>query len=145
MNINLLEQNPDNLSEYNERTIVWNIFENLRIDEGGSNSVFYDISGEEFYRFIGAELDDNGGAERIFVSLDFIVNAGTEEIYDYINIGLANTGITSSQVIPTYTNLSEGYGVFASRKKVLFEGFTLKSESRDSLANGIYTTGLGFQ
>lgn len=144
MNINFLEEDRENLGVFEEKSIQWSVGENLS-DEGGSNSFRFEFNGEEFFRFLGAELDDNGGAMRIFSSLDFIVDAGAEELFDFINIGQANTGITSSQVIPTYTNLSEGFGVFSSRNRVVLEGFTLKAEAKDSLANGIYTNDLGFR
>jgi len=145
MLIKFLEEDPNNLGVFEEQSIVWDIAENQLADSGGSNTFATDFNGEEFYRFLGAELDDNGGADRIFISLDFIVDAGGQAIYDYINIGRANTGITSSQLIPTYSNISEGFGVFSSRRRVLYENFTLKAEARDSLANGIYTRDLGFQ
>lgn len=144
MVIRFLEEDPNNLGVFEEKSITWDIAENLEADTGG-NTFASGFNGEEFFRFLGAELDDNDGADRIFISLDFIVDAGGQELFDYINIGRANTGITSTQVIPTYTNISEGFGVFSSRYRVLQENFTLKSETRDSLANGIYTQDLGFQ
>jgi len=145
MQFRFLEEDVDNIGIFEEKEIKWEIVKNVSIEDvGGSNTFFINFNGEEFFRFLGAELDDNGGAQRIFVSLDFIVDAGGKELFDFINIGQANTGITSSQVIPTYTNLSEGYGVFSSRNRVPYEGFTLNAEARDSLANGLYTKTLGF-
>ncbi len=143
MQIYYLEEDASNPGSFNEKSIIWNIADNI-VSNSGSNSVNYDVPGEGFYQFIGASLDDNEGFDRIFLSFDFILDAGGEEIFEYINIGEANTGITSSQVIPTYTNLSEGFGVFSSRARTLYEGFTLQSEARDSLANGVYTKDLGF-
>jgi hypothetical protein len=126
------------------KTIIWNIEDNVSAEDG-STSFAYEFDGESFYRFLGAELDDNDGFPRFFQSLDFIVDASGEALSDYINIGQANTGITSSQVIPNYTNLSEGLGVFSSHNRVYYEGFNLKGEARDSLANGIHTRDLNFQ
>ncbi len=145
MLFHFLEEDADNIGIFNERTIQWDIFDNLSADNGGSNTFSINFDGEQFYQFVGGELDDINGRKRIFTSLDFVVDAGAEDLFDYINIGLANTGITSSQVIPTYTNLSEGVGVFSSKNREIYEGFTLKAEARDSLATGIYTTGLGFE
>ncbi len=145
MLFNYLEEDPDNIGNFESKTLEWPIATSL--DANVSNSTVFSLTfeGEELYRFLGAELDDNGGADRIFVSLDFVVEAGGQALFDYINIGQANTGITSSQLIPTYTNLSEGFGVFSSRTTVPYVGFTLKAEARDSLANGIHTKDLGFQ
>jgi len=146
MQFHYLEEDADNLGTFNEKTIEWDIFDNLAAEDfGGPSSFGFNFEGEQFYQFIGGALDPINGRKRIFTSLDFVVDAGAQELFDYINIGQANTGITSSQVIPTYTNLSEGVGVFSSRNRVFYEGFTLRAESRDSLANGIYTNGLGFE
>ncbi len=142
--IHYLEQNPENPSEFLEKTLIWDLAQNLDADTGSPNVFSFQFDGEEFYRFIGAELDDNQGFSRILSSFDFVIDAGGQELFDFINIGSANTGITASQVIPTYTNLSEGFGVFSSRYRLIHAGFTLNSEGRDSLANGIYTSDLGF-
>ena len=143
MLIHYLEQDGLN-GGFVEKTLQWDIAENVSA-EGNNASVFnYEFDGEEFYRYIGAELDDNDGFPRIFTSLDFVVDAGGQALFDYINIGQANTGITSSQVVPNYTNLSEGLGVFSSRNRVYYPDFTLLGEARDSLSNGIYTNDLGF-
>jgi uncharacterized protein DUF4249 len=134
-----------NNDPYVSKSIVWDIEDNISA-EGGSPTVFnFSFDGEEFYRFLGAELDDDDSFSRIFEGLDFIVDAGGEDLYEYVNIGQANTGITSSQVIPTYTNLSEGFGVFSSRNRMNYDGFALKGESLDSLRNGIHTRDLNFQ
>lgn len=144
MLIHYLEQNPDNPTEFVDKTLEWNIGSNISADSGSPNAFSFTYDGEEFYRFIGAELDDNQGFDRIFSSFDFVIDAGGQELFDFINIGSANTGITSSQVIPTYTNLSEGFGVFSSRYRLVHPGFTLSVEAKDSLSNGIYTRDLGF-
>jgi hypothetical protein len=144
MEIFFLEEDPASPGSFNEKSVIWNIENNI-VPGSASQAVNYEFEGESFYQFIGGRLDDNQGFERIFQSLDFILDCGGNEIFEYINIGQANTGITSSQIIPTYTNLSEGFGVFSSRSRLRYENFTLKAESRDSLANGIYTQDLGFE
>ena len=141
MLIYILEEQED--GTFDEISLQWDIEEGIIAE--GSNTVSYDFDGEGFYIFLGAELDEIDGRQRIFSSIDLIIDAGSQEIFDYINIGQANTGITSSQIIPTYSNLSEGFGIFGSRNRTVLEGFSLKSEARDSLANGIYTSGLGFE
>jgi Domain of unknown function (DUF4249) len=137
---------PDSLNIYTDKTIVWTVATNIDRKEGSSLQTKYDLPGEGFYQFLGAELVANPELKRQFRSIEFVVDAGGEEIFQYINIGQANTGITSSQVIPTYTNLSEGFGVFSSVNKGISLPFgSLHPQMRDSLEFGIYTADLNFQ
>ena len=74
----------------------------------------------------------------------FQVEAG-QELGEFIKIAQANSGITATQDIPTYTNLSEGIGVFTSRNVANYTGFGLTDATLDSLKNGSITGHLNFQ
>lgn len=143
MKLRFLEQNPDDQLYY-EDSILWPVDE-FQIAQVGDANFAYDLDGEAMFRYLGNTLDDNEGFGRIFVNFDFIIDVAGHEIKDYIDITQANTGITSSQVVPNFTNLSEGFGIFSSKNSLTHGSFTLKPESMDSLANGIYTKDLGFQ
>ena len=137
---------PDSLNIYVDKTIIWTVQTNIIREAGSSIQTKYDLPGEGFYQFLGAELMAHPDLKRFYTSIEFVVDAGGKEIFEYINIGQANTGITSSQVIPTYTNLSEGFGVFSSVNKEISEPFfSLHPQMRDSIKFGIYTADLNFQ
>lgn len=139
-------RHPDSLNIFVDKTIVWTVVKNITRAEGSSVQTKYDLPGEGFYQFLDAELESHPDLKRFFSSIEFVVDAGGEHLYEYINIGQANTGITSSQVIPTYTNLSEGFGVFSSVNKEISEPFfLLHPQMRDSIEFGIYTADLNFQ
>ncbi len=147
---NFLENSlhPDSVNIFVPRTIVWPVAKNIIRDIDGSKTTKYDLPGEGFYQFLDGALIADPGLKRFFTSIEFVVVGGGEQIFEYINIGQANTGITSSQVIPTYTNLSEGFGVFSSINEVITDDppFTsLHPQMRDSLNLGIYTADLNFQ
>ena len=82
---------------------------------------------------------------RIFINIDMQVVAGGEELEKYINVALANSGITGSQELPSFSNLSEGQGIFSTRSVLDFKNFSLSLETRDSLKNGSITGHLNFQ
>ena len=105
---------PDSLNIFVDKTIVWTVTKNIVRKANDGLQTKYDLPGESFYAFLASELEAHPDLKRFYTSIEFVVEAGGEEIYNYINTGQANTGITSSQVIPTYTNLSEGFGVFSS-------------------------------
>ena len=103
------------------------------------------VFGEEFYRFLGSAIPETPAMLRQFVGFDLIVTAGGQEMVDFLQIARANTGITSSQVIPVYSNLSEGRGIFSSRAVLERTGLILNSTSMDSLRDGRFTRQLNFQ
>ena len=128
------------------KTLEWEIQKELEKPDLNAAFIRYDdLKGEDFYRFVGAALANAPDKQRIFQSIDIIYTAGGTELADLIRVEQANTGITSSQAIPTFTNLSEGRGVFSSRTSASRTGLTLNAPSLDSLRNGIYTRALNFQ
>jgi hypothetical protein len=128
------------------KTLEWEIQKDLEKPDANATFVRYDnLKGEDFYRFVGAALSNAPNTQRIFQSIDLVYTAGGGELAELIKVEQANTGITSSQAIPIYTNLSEGRGVFSSRNAASRTGLTLNAPSLDSLRNGIYTRGLNFQ
>ena len=101
--------------------------------------------GQEFYEFLGANIPATAGVLRSFKSIDFEVSIGGQEFIDYINVGIANTGITGSQTIPTYTNIENGLGLFSSRNKVVKTGVKLSADAIELLKNSEFTRKLNFR
>lgn len=104
-----------------------------------------EVLGLEFYSFLAGALVEDPSVSRVFMNIDLIINSGAQEAFEYIQVGQANLGITSSQDIPNYSNLSEGRGLFSS--KHLFTRFSIPVTvaTRDSIRMGQYTRHLGFQ
>ena len=105
----------------------------------------FSVIGEEFYKFLSAELDSSSNQIRRFISIEIQVTGAGTELLEFTRINLANTGITSSQVVPVYTNLSEGRGIFSSRTSSSRIGLNISSVTRDSLRDGQHTKQLNFQ
>ena len=125
------------------KELIWVLADQLeRSSSEGRVSV--SVMGEEFYRFIGGSLEANPALRRDFVAIDVLLAAGGQEMVDFIRVSEANTGITSSQLVPTFTNISEGRGIFTSRSVAERLNLTLTGLSVDSLQNGIYTRDLNF-
>ena len=103
----------------------------------------FQIDGKQFYSFLKGQLDADGST-RTLDSIDVEVNSGGTELREFLRVRQANTGITSSQDIPQYTNISEGLGVFSSINKNLITGYDLSQRMRDSLRNSPTTSGLNF-
>lgn len=121
-----------------QKTAVWDMAKNIDKNEVKKNGI-------DFLGFVKSKIDEDPDAIRIFKNIDFKVTAAADEISDYINIVQANLGITSSQEVPKYSNLSEGYGVFSNIKESINSGISLTPITMDSLRDGRFTKNLNFQ
>ena len=99
----------------------------------------------DLFTFMASAIPVVTGISRQFQTFDIQVGAGGQELLNYINVGVANTGITGSQSPPTYTNLSNGYGLFTSRNILLKQGYQLNAASLDLLKSGNITKQLNFR
>jgi len=146
LDVNIQELDPSDNSQFIDRKLEWVVQRNIRRDSDGAPQVKVDIPGESFYRFLQSELENEPRRQRFFKSIDVNVSAAGQELVDFLDLTLANTGITSAQEVPTFTNLEgDAVGLFTSRKTAIFEVTSLARETRDSLKAGIYTKNLNFQ
>lgn len=144
MRFNYREKSPETGNLFVPLSVKWTIAQGI-VDPVGTATPSHKMPGSEFYNSVSANIDVDPDATRIFESIDIIVWCGGKELQTYQTITLANTGITSTQEIPEYTNLSEGKGIFTSRNFSDNMGFGLHSQSLDSLKNGSITGDLNFQ
>jgi len=134
--------NPDDRDSF---TIVFPVDKSILNDGDPTIGVqgVTGITGQEFYGFVGSNIPVKEDYQRRFKRIDIQITGGSNEILETFRIQDANTGLTSAQDIPVYTNLSEGRGFFASRNQ-LIDSRGLLPASRDSLANGQQTKDLNF-
>lgn len=125
------------------KTIEWPWAKGLR-RETSENVFKIEQDGFAFYDLLRNSIPVDETKKRIFVGIDVEITSGGAALRDYVNVGLANTGITASQDIPTFTNMSEGKGVFSSINKFRIENIGLVSKTRDTLRAGYLTKNLNF-
>jgi hypothetical protein len=144
--LNIEEKDLSNPANDRIVTLEWKIEENQPA-EYANDQVRMDtrLTKTDLFQYLNSRLDVNPTVARKFLSFDLLVTGAGQALTDYINTGNANTGITSTQVIPTYTNLSEGFGIFSSRNSQLQEGYTLSGPTIDSIQNNTLTKDLNFQ
>ncbi len=137
---------PDNPGQNQNVTLEWVINNAYVREEADSRTVRIAIPNESFYQFLGNNLQPKNGVFRLLDGIDFQVTAVGSEIESLLQVAGANAGITSSQAIPAYTNVTGGRGIVTSRAVDVVQGINLQAgEARDSLRNSIYTRTLGFQ
>ena len=145
MRFNYSEKSPSTGNIYVPLSIQWTLAQGLQDPEGSTNPGYKMPDGEDFYNTIAANIDVDPDAVRVFTSIDIIVWCGGEELLNYTKVLGANSGITSTQDAPQYTNLSEGRGIFTSRNISNNTGFGLHSQALEELKNGSITGDLNFQ
>lgn len=126
-------------SIFTPKSFVWTVENSIQ----GSDLTLPD--GAEFFNAIKANIEEDFHKTRGFDSLDIVLWVGGTELEEFIKITKANDGLTSTQDIPKFTNLSEGFGIFTSRNVSYNTGFLLTDRSLDSLKNGSITKTLNFK
>lgn len=151
MFINYTEEN-DNTGVIENKTLEWLIESELErgrssVGDFQTQTTFRIEDGEEFYQFLAANIAVDDLLSRKLTSITLQYDAGGQELFDFINIGQANTGITSGQIIPSFTNLTNNaVGLFSSRRTTLsIEEYRLDTEASDSLRDSRLTGPLNFQ
>lgn len=139
MNIHF-EERQDNRTT--QKTLTWTIAKNIDALDGPNK---IEAEGIEFYKFLANTLMEDPTISRRIQSLDIRIDAGGEALFNYINVGQANTGITSSQVVPTYTNIENGLGIFSSRNRLVEEDYAIDAITRELLKEGELTRRLNFE
>ena len=132
-----------NITEINngvirDTAIRWEVVNN-------SDRVRLEVEGESFYTFLRGALEANSNITRLMNNAEFELISGNIDLADYIRVGQANLGITSSGEIPTYTNLSDGLGVFGSRTIDHRFDISFRDSTIDSLRGSVITKDLNFQ
>lgn len=113
-------------------------------EDRSNNTVSFDASSEGFYVFLGDNLEPTDEFRRRLQSIDFQIIAAGQAVVDRQVLANANSGITSSQALPRFSNIDGGIGLFTTTTSILQEGIQITDASRDSLRDGQYTRQLGF-
>lgn len=112
----------------------------------GGLIITYDIPGESFYGFIKDNFEpvaDNNFI-RIADSVQFLIDGGGLELFNYFEYNNATLGITEGQISPTYTNVVDGLGILSSRYHKEGLIYQMSIQTRDSIACSSVTSGLNF-
>lgn len=131
-------------------TLVWLAAKNIQRSDvqvaGGLYKGLTTIQGESFYRFLDNNIDSVANPPiRHFNGVDIVLTGGGKEVKDFLETAAANSGITGAEVFPTYTNLSEGYGLFSSRNTVHLNNVRLTNQTVEEVEKNPITSHLNFR
>lgn len=142
------EEYPDGTIVHD--TVVWAAGKNVERSDmqvaGGLYKGTLTIPGESFYRFLDNSIDSVANPPvRRFTGVDFVLTGGGKEIRDFLETAAANAGITGAEVFPSFTNLSEGFGLFTSRNTAYLKNIRLTNKTVEEVEKNPITSHLNFR
>jgi len=127
------------------KVLEWTLSKNRSANDDNAIQTL-EVEGVAFYQYMSQQLDPVGlDVCRELQGFDFAIYAGGEDLYEYINRQAANTGITGTQPLVDYTNLSEGIGILSTRYDKRLNGLSFRANVIDELIVNDLTRDLGFR
>ncbi len=136
--------NPSNVSnKFIELKLASGIVSNT---SNGGEQLSIRFNPQDFYLTLKNSLEVNNEIRRLANAQPFEIKfyTGGEELYNFIRVNRAQSGISSLQVLTEYTNIEGGLGVFSSRKIKVRDELGITTVSLDSLSCGSITRELNF-
>jgi hypothetical protein len=126
-------------------TIVWRPVNNLPAVDGGNSIAL--VPGYDFYEMLDDEITTpRDGRVRVFgTTVGITVEGGGREIREYLLTAEANSGLTGAEIVQTYTNLSEGFGVFSAKSIKTLSTYRFSEITLDSIRAYSKTRELNFK
>jgi len=110
----------------------------------GGEKMTYEFMGSTFYNNLAANIEPaENGLKRWSDSVQYIISVADENFTIYMDVNSPSTSIVQDK--PAYSNIVNGYGIFASRYQKIRPFIGLSPKSLDSLINGNITYQLGFE
>lgn len=126
-----------------QKQLRWTVARNqLRDDEG---DVVSKREGIDFFTLLVNSIEPELNVSRRFRKFSVEVVAGGKAFADYVQLTLANTGITSSQEVPNFSNIENGLGLVSSKFVARLDSVDMSSGMSTELKNGDLTRDLNFE
>ena len=133
------------------RTLTWEAFKNQPnsgvVNSNGQVAGKVELVSEAFFRFLADSIPPVANNEifRYFELSDLTLEGGGKEIQQYLSTISVASGITSAETIPTYTNISEGFGIFTGKNTTTLKNVRIETKTVDAMNNNILTVDLNFR
>ncbi len=109
----------------------------------GGEDLEISFVGESFFQLVGQRTGDNPAAtRRIFRGVDILWAVAGPDLYNYLQLNSPISGLVEER--PIYTNVTNGLGLFSTRRFREIKGKALGANSAPELVQGQYTAGLNF-
>ncbi|HEU4718242.1 MAG TPA: hypothetical protein VFU15_10425 [Bacteroidia bacterium] len=136
------EQFVFDTTEVSDKYIDWQIGTKDASDDLGGEAIDFTIRRNNFLSAVAALIPVNPDVRRIAGTLDFYYTGASSDLKTYMDVGFANSNSTSP--IATFTNITGGLGLFASRTTSIFPNYSIDANTKSALRNNTETVQLGF-
>ena len=127
------------------KSIVWNLGSQKSINSEGGEQLNKKFNGLAFFELIHSRLSDYSDEslieKRIIDEVEFVVTAGNENLNIYMDVNEPATGVVTER--PSFTNINNGLGIFASKYQKSVSG-KLTNSTVLELCWGDITSGYKF-
>lgn len=122
----------------------WIVFNNVKSPDNPSTQPFdLYFPGDAFYSFVGAKIDTNSAVTRAALYCDYIFSVAASDMNTYMEV--TEPSLSLVQEKPTYTNITNGIGLFSSRfNKKQADTLRVSQITINELKVNIHTSDLGF-
>lgn len=135
---------PNSGGEPEAKSVTWTVARNQERDDN-NEFVLSRREGRDFFNLLLAEIPVNSSVTRKFRKFSVEIGAGGQAFADYIALTQANTGITSSQEVPNFSNLTEGLGLVSSKFVLNVDSLDITGTMRTELNTGDLLSDLNFE
>lgn len=147
LTLEILYEEAENNAAPVTKKLIWelekDIVPNQSNTSGNSMNMGYD--GIALYQYLNNTLESGSQFCRKLLHFNVKVHAGGEQLFNYINAGQANTGLTSTLPLPNYTNLSgENRGILSTRASSYETVIKADGSVFDELMNNPLTADMGW-
>jgi len=126
-----------------EKYIDWIVFNNVKpINNLGGQTISNYYPGDGFYNIAGSKIPVNPYVKRTALFVDVILSVASDDLNTYMEV--TEPSYTIVQERPTFTNITNGIGLFASRFNNVIDSLRLYPYTIAQLKVNDKTKDLGF-
>lgn len=142
------------LLDETEKEISWSMGSKIASDTEGGETIKHEVTWQSLYGFLASNLEENSkitrqigywdgevGTQKVIVC-DFNLDIANDELYTYLEVNSPVTGLIQER--PQYTNITNGFGLFASKARQSVTRIGITDASAQVLVEGEITNGLNF-
>ena len=131
-------------------SFVWHAVSNVRrtnvvAGAGGFFRGLAELGLSAFHKVLVDSIASTNTRLRYFDNIEILLEGGGAEIEEYLVTANANSGITGAEIVSTFSNLSEGFGIVTGLNAVTFDKVRFTNNTVNAMNLNPETKALNFR